>query len=192
MATLLERLQYLPAAAISDIQRNVQPTYLIDPAIHNLVPGARAAGAAVKYSPLGMRGAGSGTRAANFGLTQTAAEYFRKANEETFVSALVEESEGIRNLDAIMAVEGVDAVGIGAGDLSMSMGLPGQAGHPDVKKVVVEAEARVVAAGKIMDSVVRDAADARDYAARGSRMIAIQASALFGAAGRAFLADVKK
>jgi 2-keto-3-deoxy-L-rhamnonate aldolase RhmA len=115
----------------------------------NTADDARAAVQAAKYAPLGTCGAGTASRAANFGPTRTAAEYLRRANEETFLSALVEESEGVRNLDAIMAVEGVDAVGIGAGNLSMSMGLPGQASHPDVKKIVLAAEARVAAAGKI-------------------------------------------
>lgn len=158
----------------------------------NSAADARAAVNAVKYSPLGKRGAGSTTRAANFGLTQAPAEYFRRANEETMVCALVEEAEGIHNLDEIIAVEGIDSVGIGPGDLAMTMGLPGQANHPEVRKLVLDAEARVVAAGKIMDSVVRDAAEAREAASRGSRLIAIPAGSLLGSAGRAYLAEVNQ
>lgn len=158
----------------------------------NTAADARAAVDAIKYSPLGKRGAGSTTRAANFGLTQTPPEYFRRANAETMVLALVEEAQGLRNLDEILAVEGIDSVGIGPGDLAMTMGLPGQASHPDVRTLVLDAEARVVAAGRIMDSVVRDAAEAREVASRGSRLIAIPALSLLGSAGRAFLAEVKK
>jgi 2-keto-3-deoxy-L-rhamnonate aldolase RhmA len=153
---------------------------------------ARAAVNAIKYSPVGKRGAGSTTRVANFGLTQTPTEYFRLANEETIVSALVEEAEGLRHLDEIMAVQGIDSVGIGAGDLAMTLGLPGQANHPDVRKLVVDAEARVIAAGKVLDSVVRDASEAREAASRGSRLIAIPAGSLLGSAGRAFLTEVKR
>ncbi len=108
------------------------------------------------------------------------------------VCALVEEAEGIHNLDEIIAVEGIDSVGIGPGDLAMTMGLPGHANHPEVRTLVLDAEARVVAAGKIMDSVVRDAAEAREAASRGSRLIAIPAGSLLGSAGRAYLAEVNQ
>jgi 2-keto-3-deoxy-L-rhamnonate aldolase RhmA len=158
----------------------------------NTAADAQALVDAVRYSPLGKRGAGSGTRAANFGVTQTAPEYFQRANEVTMVSALVEEEEGVRNLDEILAVEGVDAVGIGAGDLAMSMGLPGQADHPDVQKLVDDAEARILASGKVLDAVVRDAAGARLAVARGAQMVAVSVAALLGSAGQGYFAQVKQ
>ncbi len=46
MQNLTERLQCLPAATISDVQRNLQAVYALDPAIHCLVPGSRLAGPA--------------------------------------------------------------------------------------------------------------------------------------------------
>jgi 4-hydroxy-2-oxoheptanedioate aldolase len=158
----------------------------------NTASDAQALVDAVKYSPMGKRGAGSGTRAANFGVTQTANEYFRRTNEVTIVSALVEEEAGVRNLDEILAVEGVDVVGIGAGDLAMSMGLPGQANHPDVRKMVDDAEARIAASCKVLDAVVGDAAGARQAVARGARLVAVGIPALLGSAGQSFLAQVRQ
>lgn len=152
----------------------------------NTAADAQALVDAVRYSPMGKRGAGSGTRAANFGVTQTASEYFRRANEVTIVSALVEEEAGVRNLDEILAVEGVDVVGIGAGDLAMSMG------NPDVRKMVDDAEARIAASGKVLDAVVRDAAGARQAVARGARLVAVGIPALLGSAGQSFLAQVRQ
>lgn len=46
MTTLVERLRRLSAAAISDVQRNLQTTYAMDPAIRAIVPGVRLAGPA--------------------------------------------------------------------------------------------------------------------------------------------------
>src|SRR5512142_2801751 len=46
MPTLLERLACLPSATVSDVQRNLQTTYCIDPAIHSIVPGVHVAGPA--------------------------------------------------------------------------------------------------------------------------------------------------
>lgn len=54
MSDLIERLSRLPAAAVSDIQRNLQPTYAMDAAIHSLVPGVHMAGPA--FTALGRAG----------------------------------------------------------------------------------------------------------------------------------------
>ncbi len=46
MPTILERLACLPSATVSDVLRNLQTTYCIDPAIRPLVQGLRVAGTA--------------------------------------------------------------------------------------------------------------------------------------------------
>ena len=46
MPTIIERLGALPAAAVSDVQRNLQATYVMDARIHNMVPGSRVVGIA--------------------------------------------------------------------------------------------------------------------------------------------------
>jgi regulator of RNase E activity RraA len=46
MPNLIERLERLPVAGVSDVQRNLQAVYAMDPAIHSLVPGAHLAGPA--------------------------------------------------------------------------------------------------------------------------------------------------
>jgi len=104
----------------------------------------------------------------------------------------VEEVEGIRNLDDILAVKGLDVVGIGSGDLAMTLGLPGQPNHPTVRKMVEEAEARIAASDKILDAVVRDADQARQAVARGARLVAIPVSSLLGSAGRSYLKEVQQ
>lgn len=153
----------------------------------NTADDARAMVAASKYAPLGKRGAGSTTRAANYGLTQTAAKYFAEANEHIILVALVEERAGIENLDDILSVEGVDAVAIGPGDLAMSMGLPGQSTHPEVQKLIGDAEARIIASGKILTPVVMDAVAAQSAVARGAGLVAISITALLSNATHAVL-----
>ena len=46
MSELFERLKDLPTATVSDVQRNLQTTYIMDSAIHSIVPGSRLAGPA--------------------------------------------------------------------------------------------------------------------------------------------------
>ena len=45
---------------------------------------------------------------------------------------MLEHIDAVKNVDAILAVPGIDATFIGPYDLSASMGLPGQIDHPDV------------------------------------------------------------
>jgi 2-keto-3-deoxy-L-rhamnonate aldolase RhmA len=153
---------------------------------------ARAAVNSIRYAPEGNRGAGSTTRVSNYGLTQTAAEYFRKANEELLVITLVEEVEGIRNLEAILGVQGVDAAAIGPGDLANTLGLPGQPGHPEVQALVTVAEAKIIASGKALVPVCKDANDVRAAVDRGAKMPFVSAASLLAGAGRALLAEVRR
>jgi len=132
---------------------------------------ARAIVDAVKYAPVGQRSSGGSVRAARYGLVQSAPDYFRDANDETIIIALVEDTVGLANLDEILGVPHIDVVGIGDGDLSHSMGIPGKKKDPELRRIVVDAEARVAASpGKVFDAVPLDASSALDNLARGCRM----------------------
>lgn len=144
---------------------------------------------AVKFPPEGRRGGGA-WRAVQYGLTDSPEEYFPRANQETMVIALVEETEGIKNLDAILAVDGVDVVGIGDGDLSLSMGYIGQRGDPDVRRVVDDAESRIAASGKALDAVVTNIDEARVAVDRGCTMISLKVSLALAGTFRQFLAEM--
>jgi 4-hydroxy-2-oxoheptanedioate aldolase len=88
---------------------------------------------AICYPPYGHRGV-SGT------LTQFAyqsvnlAEAVTELNRATLIGVMLETQEAIAQADAIAAVDGIDIVMIGTNDLAMSMGKPGEFGHPDVVK----------------------------------------------------------
>jgi len=71
---------------------------------------------ACKYPPEGIRGFGP-RRVGMFDST-----YFETANEEIMVTVLIETDDGVRNIDEILSVDGVDAAFIGYADLSLSMG----------------------------------------------------------------------
>ena len=157
----------------------------------NTADEARAAVQAVKYHPLGHRGAGSTSRAADYGLTQTAPEYFEEANRQTLVIALVEEKAGIENLHEIVTVEGVDAVSIGSGDLAMSLGYPGQANHPQVRPLVEQAKAQIKASGKALGGTVANAEAAQEALAGGALYITLSLGVLMGQTVRGFLAGAK-
>jgi len=97
---------------------------------------------AVRYSPQGARGMGYG-RANGWG--QRAKSYYQDANDSTLVVLTVESKQGVDNIDEIVAVPGVDVIFPGTYDLSGSLGVPGQFGHPlvvDAKKKMMQACSR--------------------------------------------------
>lgn len=111
---------------------------------------ARQAVAACKYSPEGRRGFGPGL--ASFRWPAPDEGYARFANRNVTVVILVEDAEGVTNVDEIAAIDGVDVIYIGVNDLSYSLGHGGQLEHPVVKeaiqKIVAAAKRNNVAVGR--------------------------------------------
>src|ERR1700712_5401791 len=95
------------------------------------------------FGPLGERsfGANRGTDY-NAGIADKAA-YYREANEQLLVCALLEDVAVLDNLDAILAVPGIDMYSIGRNDFAQSLGYPGQPDHPDVAKAIQDIVHRI-------------------------------------------------
>lgn len=188
LVSIVRPRDHEPSTILSFLETGVMGVYVphVDTAAQ-----ARAIVSAVKYAPDGRRGAGGGTRAANYGLTQSPKEYFSFANRETLVVLLVEDIVGIHNLDDILAVDGVDAVCIGPGDLSHSMGHVGERDHPDVMRTVRDAEAKIAASGHAYDCEPKSAADARDGIDRGARLIPFFEGPMIASLFRETLSGVK-
>src|SRR5665648_281471 len=88
-----------------------------------------------KYPPLGERGAMLQGLPAGFE-KRDCKEFVHTTNEETFISVQIESKKGIKNIDSILSVEGVDAAVIGRGDMALDLGFPGQELHPKVIECV--------------------------------------------------------
>jgi 2-keto-3-deoxy-L-rhamnonate aldolase RhmA len=97
-----------------------------------------------KYAPLGDRGVSLFRPHSGYEKIDSAVDYMGKANGETLLLVQIESRAGIGKCEAILAVEGVDAAFIGPSDLSQSLGIIGQLGHPDF----ISAVDRVIAAAK--------------------------------------------
>ena len=73
-----------------------------------------------------------------------AAELMRCAERATTVHILIESAEGVRNADAIAAIDGVDILHVGLNDLSVELGRVDDLRHRDV----LDACKRVIAAAR--------------------------------------------
>ncbi|MCE2917663.1 MAG: HpcH/HpaI aldolase family protein [Rubrivivax sp.] len=106
---------------------------------------ARAAVAATRYPPAGVRGMAGMSRATRFG---TDPDYLRLANQKVGVVVQLESRLALQNLEAIAAEPGVDALFIGPADLSADMGHGGHTIHPKVIEAMADAVHRAKAVGK--------------------------------------------
>ena len=86
-----------------------------------------------KYPLEGKRSVGL-SRAHSFG--PGFSNYVENANRDLVVMIQIEHKDGVRNIDEILKVKGIDSVFIGPYDLSASMGLTGQLSHPEVKAAI--------------------------------------------------------
>ncbi|HEY3771709.1 MAG TPA: aldolase/citrate lyase family protein [Solirubrobacteraceae bacterium] len=107
-----------------------------------------AAIAHLRYPPAGDRGVASSNRARGW---STRSDSLSEANREIAAVVQIESEEAVWNVDAIAAVEGVDALFVGPSDLSHSLGVPGELDAPAftdaLSRVLDAARAHDLAAG---------------------------------------------
>jgi 2-dehydro-3-deoxyglucarate aldolase/4-hydroxy-2-oxoheptanedioate aldolase len=137
---------------------------------------------AMRFSPAGMRGLGSTSRAGRWGLDGSA-NYLEHGKDGIVRGVQVEDQDGLRMIDEILAVEGLSALFIGTGDLSLSSGVP--ASHPDndalIASTLESCRARNIPCG----TAVGDPNAARAASERGFRFVMVSNDAtMFGTAAR--------
>jgi 4-hydroxy-2-oxoheptanedioate aldolase len=103
-----------------------------------------------KYAPLGYRGMFGGRR--SYGVS----DYFTKANDETIVVVLIEEMKAVQHLAEILTVEQIDVFFVAPSDLAQTMGYIGNHTHQAVQKVIDDAIAQIIKAGRTVGTLVND------------------------------------
>ncbi len=124
------------------------------------VPQVSSAGEAkavverAKFYPQGQRGICRFVRAAHYSALDRNI-YFAESNQSLVIIQL-EGQEAIWNLDEILEIPGIDILFMGPYDLSQSLGVPGQIGHPSVisqmEKAAEKAKAKGILVGTFTDS----------------------------------------
>ena len=142
---------------------------LLVPFVQN-VDEARAAVAATRYPPDGVRGVAGSTRATRFGRV---AGYAKRAHEELCVLVQLETQEALQHIEAIAALDGLDGIFIGPADLHASMGFAGEIANPAVVPLIEDAIRRIRAAGKAPGILMVNEAVARRCIEQGSLFTAV-------------------
>jgi len=180
---------------LPDLQNNDVQRLLDSGADGLLVPRVQSADAARRvldtmiFSPKGSRGLGITSRAGRWGLDSVAA-YVDRGNSQIVRALQLEDAGALAAAADMVAVEGVNAIFVGLGDLSLTTGL--SATHPDIDAMVthllkVAADARVPCG-----TAVGDAAAARRAKERGFSFVMVSNDcSLFGRAAADLMKAVR-
>lgn len=126
-----------------------------------------------KFQPMGLRGMGGG-RDSMYGADDTV-EFLDRANKQTLLGVMIEDAEGVEDVDAIAAVKGIDLLFLGPGDLSHSYGSIREPGQPHLHAPVLAAYEKVGAAcranGKVMGTAVNPGEEMAEAVKRGARWL---------------------
>lgn len=101
---------------------------VIVPQIGSLAEAEKAVRAA-RFAPDGNRGANPFVRGADY---SGRLEWFAEANRDVAILLMIEGRDGLAASEQIAAVPNLDGIFVGPMDLSHSLGVPGEMGHPDV------------------------------------------------------------
>jgi 4-hydroxy-2-oxoheptanedioate aldolase len=181
-----EQLGITPVARVPSIEQSTILRYL-DRGIMGITgphigtrEQAEALVRACYFGPLGDRSFG-GNRGTRYTLTPDPwgdkREFYKEANDNMLVGALLEDQASVDNIGEILKVEGIGHFGIGPNDFAQGTGYPGQPEHPKVVKSISDLTARIRRAGGRMS---------------GDMMKSIWVHDLLLGSGREFLKDRKQ
>lgn len=130
---------------------------------------ARAAVAATRYPPHGVRGVSGATRATKFGRVS---DYTQRIEDETAVLLQLETRAAIEQADEIAQVPGVSGIFFGPADIAADLGHLGQPMHPEVWALIRPAAQRLIARGIPVGTLVLDPAFAAELLNDGFSFVA--------------------
>lgn len=143
--TCLARVQS-PTDPIMPLLLDAGFTGIVVPDV-NTADDAKRAVDACKFKPVGKRSVSGAYPMFDFRALPLA-DTLRTLNDNTLLVCMIETVEGVNNMEAIAAVEGVDVVHLGCNDLLVDMGNPGAFGSPEIVEILQREIAVCKAHGK--------------------------------------------
>lgn len=144
--SMFQAISATPAVPFARVERNelALVNKLLDAGAYGIIcpmvstpDDASRFAAACRYPPHGNRSFGPAR-----GLLYGGPDYFAHANDEIVALAMIETRQGLDNLDAIVATEGIDGIYVGPNDLCLALGVAPRAESDDPK--VADAIRRIV------------------------------------------------
>jgi 2-keto-3-deoxy-L-rhamnonate aldolase RhmA len=184
-----------PLVRVSTLERHLISRPLDLGALGVMVPMVESAEQArrivdlARFPPQGSRGVGVyyPDEIESTGLPDT----LEHMNANQFLIAQIETVAGVEHAAEIIAVDGIDILWIGHFDLTTSLGVPGQFGHPLHVEAVDRVFAAANAVGKPVGTMANDVDDAGALLARGYRAVMFCDVMLFTASLRDAVSAVR-
>ena len=182
LRTIMAQLQVLGGFACEGVVRlpSDDPTLIkqaMDIGARSLmIPNVRTAAqaqtivGAMAYAPQGFRGFSVAHRANAFGRI---AGYHANARAQQLLAVQIECAKGVGNAAEIAAIDGVDVLFVGPGDLSTNLGAMGNPNAGHVQESIAAVRKAAAAAGKAAGILAPVKADAERYLADGFTMVAV-------------------
>jgi len=140
----------------------------------NTPEDAQTAVQACKFAPIGSRSVTTGYPIFNYQPVPMA-DTIRLLNANTLVVCMIESLEGLHNIEAIAAVDGVDVLQVGLTDMLADMGKPGAYGDPQAMDAVARITKAALAHGKFAGvGGDNDPARQAEFIRQGIRFISTQ------------------
>ena len=153
------------------------------------VDEARAAVAATRYPPQGVRGVSGSTRATKFGRVS---DYTTRVEDETAVLLQIETRAALARAEEIAAVDGVTGVFFGPADIAADIGMLGQPTAREVWDLIRPVARRLIEMGVPVGTLVSDPALAAALLDEGFTFVACGTdTGLLARGSDALLADVR-
>lgn len=152
------------------------------------------------FPPEGDRGACPAIRPTKYG-AMSWFDFVKQSNEETFICAILERLQGVRNVAEICSVKGVSAVWCGFFDLAMELGIrpkgdnaisetAGMLTDPTIERYTDDVIRAATEKGVYVANFIADPRSALDLAKRGCRLIASPPDTnMFTAIAKSFLEE---
>ncbi|WP_435311561.1 HpcH/HpaI aldolase family protein [Primorskyibacter sedentarius] len=154
------------------------------------VEEARAAVAATRYPPHGIRGVSGSTRATKFGRVK---DYTARIQDETAVLLQIETQAALERAEEIADVAGVTGIFFGPADIAADMGMLGQPTAREVWERIRPVAQRLMATGMPVGTLVSDTTLAAELLGEGFTFVACGSdTGLLARGSDALLADVKE
>jgi 2-keto-3-deoxy-L-rhamnonate aldolase RhmA len=123
-----------------------------------------------RFPPHGVRGVSNARVNHNALMLQ---QYLAVADEETMVIPIIETVEASRNIDSLLAVEGLEAIFFGPADLSMSYGHRGLWEGPGVAEDILRMNGKAQALGIATAIMCLDEADMQRRITQGFKVLGV-------------------
>jgi 4-hydroxy-2-oxoheptanedioate aldolase len=151
---------------------------------------ARAAVAAMRYPPAGVRGVAFSNRACGYGSN---ARPYLEGSHALLTIVQIESPTAVANSEAIADVEGVDVLFVGPADLSHSLGILGKFEHPDFVSATRRTTQAALSRGKHCGILLPSPQDIRRYFDMGFRFVAASSDAgLLNSAATSLVQSLQK